>query len=59
MLNKVSTGNSTAVKLGARKESQIIVPAIPSEAPEVKKIPKGGAIKFERKLEPTTKDLST
>ena len=62
MLNKGSIVTSTSTKLSAEKESwtvHAIIPAIPFEIPESKKIPKVGAIKINVKLEPGRADSET
>ena len=58
----IKGSNTTSASMKASKDSKdgrIIVPAIPFEVPEPKKVPKGGTVKFEMKLEPTKKDSNT
>jgi hypothetical protein len=55
----IKGSNTTSASTKASKDGRIIVPAIPFEVLEPKKVPKGGTVKFEMKLEPTKKDSNT
>ena len=62
MLNKGSNVTITSSKMITEKDHwrvHAIVPAIPFEVPEQKKVPKGGTIKIDVKVDPERADSET